>query len=458
MAKGRKRGGNPPRKRRHRTGGARSSSSAGSNRPRRSASAPRASGIPRPSDGDDPKKAPRSAGGSVKGRKPGGRARPTTGGRPSRSTRSKTTLRSTGGRPVKGRKGGGGRKPGGRAHPASSDRTNGGSRSAEQARSAADGPPPTAGSPPAPADGSRPASGSRQAARGTARRARTVTTQDGHPSRSGARRRSGIRRGRDRAARSASGSTAWGPGRPSGSRLRRAAASVPRRPRYWLRWLLVIGIILAVIGAVCYAMIASAAWVRSTIRSQDDAEAASQSRTDYPAPVACDNAQLRISLDAPKETSVGAGIGIDVTLTNEGGDACLLDVGGASLGAVIVSGDQTVWSSTSCPADPAERPLLIDAGESASASLWWNGASAAAGCSPSAPSPSQDPSLSPSQDSTPSQDPSSSPTPEGSASPGTDATASTPPVDPNVAGVGTYRLSLQLGGETVTGEQVFVIE
>ena len=285
-----------------------------------------------------------------------------------------------------------------------------------------------------------------------------MTTQDGHPSRSGARRRSGIRRGRDRAARSASGSTAWGPGRPSGSRLRRAATSVPRRPRYWLRWLLVIGIILAVIGAVCYAMIASAAWVRSTIRSQDDAEAASQSRTDYPAPVACDNAQLRISLDAPKETSVGAGIGIDVTLTNEGGDACLLDVGGASLGAVIVSGDQTVWSSTSCPADPAERPLLIDAGESASASLWWNGASAAAGCSPSASSPSQDPSLSPSQDSTPSQDPSSSPTPEGSASPGTDATASTPPVDPNVAGVGTYRLSLQLGGETVTGEQVFVIQ
>lgn len=407
MAKGRKRGGNPPHRRRRRTGGARPSSGAGSNHPRRSASTPRASGGPRPADGD-PGKTPRSAdGGSVKGRKPAGKTRPTTGGR--------------------------------------SGRTNKTQRPADRTRSAADNPPPTAGSPPAAADRPRPASGPRQAARGTARRARTVTTQDGHPSRSGARR-STARRSRDKTARSASGSTGWGPGRPSGSRLRRAATGIPPRPRYWLRWLLVIGIVLGLVGGVSYAMIASAAWVRNTIRSQDDAVAASQSHTDYPTPAACDAAQLRISLDAPKETSVGAGMGIDVTVTNEGGDACLLDVGGASLGAVIVSGDQIVWASTSCPADPVERTLLIDVGESAGASLWWNGDSAAAGCSPSASSQS------------PSPDPVPSPTPEGSASPGAEATASPTPVDPNVAGAGTYRLSVQLGGETVTGEQVFVIE
>ena len=115
-------------------------------------------------------------------------------------------------------------------------------------------------------------------------------------------------------------------------------------------------------------MIAGAGWVRGTIRSQDDAEAASQIRTVYPAPVACDDAHLRIAMDAPKETAVGAGVSIDVTLTNEGDDACLLDIGGASLGAVISSGDQTVWDSTACPADPTERPLLVDAGESADAS------------------------------------------------------------------------------------------
>ena len=437
MAKGRKRGGNPQRKRRRRTGGAGSSSGAGSNHPRRSASTPRVSGAPRPADD-----------GSSKSRKSAGKARPTTGGHSGHSNRSKTTLRSAGGHPVRARKGGKGRKSAGKARSTSSGRANRTQRRTDPARPtagsppAADSPPSTAGSPPAAADGPRSASGPRQAVRGTARRARTVTTQDGHPSRSGARRRSATARRRGKTTRSASGSGTWGPGRPSGSRLRQAATSIPRRPRYWLRWLLVIGIVLAIIGAISYAMIASATWVRDTIRSQNDAEAASQSHTDYPAPAVCDAAQLRISLDAPKETSVGAGIGIDVTLTNEGGDACLLDVGGASLGAVIVSGDQTVWSSTSCPADPAERTLLIDVGESAGVSLWWNGDSAAAGCSPSAPSP----------------DPVPSPAPEGSASPGAEATASPTPVDPNVAGAGTYRLSLQLGGETVTGEQVFVIE
>ena len=437
MAKGRKRGGNPQRKRRRRTGGAGSSSGAGSNHPRRSASTPRVSGAPRPADD-----------GSSKSRKSAGKARPTTGGHSGHSNRSKTTLRSAGGHPVRARKGGKGRKSAGKARSTSSGRANRTQRRTDPARPtagsppAADSPPSTAGSPPAAADGPRSASGPRQAVRGTARRARTVTTQDGHPSRSGARRRSATARRRGKTTRSASGSGTWGPGRPSGSRLRQAATSIPRRPRYWLRWLLVIGIVLAIIGAISYAMIASATWVRDTIRSQNDAEAASQSHTDYPAPAVCDAAQLRISLDAPKETSVGAGIGIDVTLTNEGGDACLLDVGGASLGAVIVSGDQTVWSSTSCPADPVERTLLIDVGESAGVSLWWNGDSAAAGCSPSAPSP----------------DPVPSPAPEGSASPGAEATASPTPVDPNVAGAGTYRLSLQLGGETVTGEQVFVIE
>lgn len=276
-----------------------------------------------------------------------------------------------------------------------------------------------------------------------------MTTQEGHPSRSGARRRpAAAGRGRGTTA----GSAAGGPGRPSGSRLRRAAAGIPPRPRYWLRWLLVIAIALAVIGALAYTMIAGAGWVRGTIRSQDDAEAASQIRTVYPAPAACDDAHLRIAMDAPKETAVGAGMSIDVTLTNEGDDACLLDIGGASLGAVISSGDQTVWDSTACPADPTERPLLVDAGESADASLRWRGASAEASCSPPSSSPSPSPTQNPEQSPTPGS------TPEASASPEAGATATPSPVDPSVAAAGTYRIHLRLGGTDVTGEQVFVIK
>lgn len=272
-----------------------------------------------------------------------------------------------------------------------------------------------------------------------------MTTQDGHPLRSGARRRAAAARRSTKGAGSAR-SAAGAPGRPTGARLRRAATSLPPRPRYWLRWLLVIGVVLGIIGAIAYAMIASATWVRATIRSQDDAEAASSVRTVYPNPVACDAAQLNVAVDAPKETTVGAGMSIEATLTNEGGDACLLDIGGASLGAVINSGDQTVWTSTTCPAEPTERPLLVDVGESAHASLTWSGMSTAAGCSPSEPAP--DPT--PSPETSAAQDP--------SASPGASASPSPSPVNPNVAAAGTYRLHLQLDGTDITGEQVFLIQ
>jgi len=208
----------------------------------------------------------------------------------------------------------------------------------------------------------------------------------------------------------------------------------------------VIAVVLGIIGAIAYAMIASATWVRATIRSQDDAEAASSVHTVYPNPVACDAAQLNVAVDAPKETTVGAGMSIEATLTNEGGDACLLDIGGASLGAVINSGDQTVWTSTTCPAEPTERPLLVDVGESAHASLTWSGMSTAAGCSPSEPAP--DPT--PSPETSAAQDP--------SASPGASASPSPSPVNPNVAAAGTYRLHLQLDGTDITGEQVFLIQ
>ena len=252
-----------------------------------------------------------------------------------------------------------------------------------------------------------------------------MTTQDGHPSRSGARRRAAAARRSTKGAGSAR-SAAGAPGRPTGARLRRAATSLPPRPRYWLRWLLVIAVVLGIIGAIAYAMIASATWVRATI--------------------ACDAAQLNVAVDAPKETTVGAGMSIEATLTNEGGDACLLDIGGASLGAVINSGDQTVWTSTTCPAEPTERPLLVDVGESARASLTWSGMSTAAGCSPSEPAP--DPT--PSPETTAAQDP--------SASPGASASPSPSPVNPNVAAAGTYRLHLQFDGTDITGEQVFLIQ
>lgn len=211
---------------------------------------------------------------------------------------------------------------------------------------------------------------------------------------------------------------------------------------------------LAFVAGMSYAMVAGGVWVRETIRDQDDAEAASQVRTVYPAPAACDAAHLDVSVDAPARVGAGTGMTIGVTLTNTGDDACLLDVGGAALGAVIVSGDRTVWSSTDCPADPVERTLLIDAGGSASASLTWNGASAAASCSGAAPSPPPS-SAPPPEATTPA--PRDTATAEDGASPSASPTPTPTPLDPNAAGAGTYRFRLRLDGVDLTGEQTFIV-
>ena len=141
-------------------------------------------------------------------------------------------------------------------------------------------------------------------------------------------------------------------------------------------------------------------------------------------------------------------------MTNTGSEACLLDAGGASLGAVIASGTDTVWTSTTCPAEPTSRMLLINAGDSAAVTLTWDGRRTSSDCAP-APTPTPTASTS----STPTPSPTPSATTGSSADPSAQATPSpTPsPVDARVAGTGTYRLHLQLAGEDLTGEQVFVI-
>lgn len=435
MAQGRRGRGIPPRKRRRRTGGARSSG-AGSGRAHRTIPSARASGSPRPS-------------GRQSGRPPAGaraaKARPGGGRAAGRRRPAEEAGRPGGDRPSAGA--GSSAKTGpsgaGKAEPAG--RTVGRTGGTPTApRTAGDSRPAPGHSRARTGAGSRGASGPRQAARGTARRTRTVTTQDGRPSRSGARRPSAF----PSAARSG------GRGRPTGSRLRRAALASSRRPRYWLRWLLIIGIVLALVAGMSYAMVAGGVWVRETIRDQDDAEAASQVRTVYPAPAACDAAHLDVSVDAPARVGAGTGMTIGVTLTNTGDDACLLDVGGAALGAVIVSGDRTVWSSTDCPADPVERTLLIDAGGSASASLTWNGASAAASCTGAAPSPPPS-SAPPPEATTPA--PRDTATAEDGASPSASPTPTPTPLDPNAAGAGTYRFRLRLDGVDLTGEQTFIV-
>ncbi len=127
-------------------------------------------------------------------------------------------------------------------------------------------------------------------------------------------------------------------------------------------------------------MISTAFWVRDTIRQQDAERALSATPTSYPVPVACDPQAIDASVTAPSQTAAGAGVTAALTLRNTGGQACLLDVGGANLGLVVTSGNATLLSSTTCTSNPASHMLLVDAGDSASVSLWWDGTVASSSC------------------------------------------------------------------------------
>lgn len=209
----------------------------------------------------------------------------------------------------------------------------------------------------------------------------------------------------------------------------------PRQPRYWLRWLLVIGVVIAVLVALSYAILAAATWARDTIREQDEQQAAEAVVTVYPDPVACTPEQLEVVTDAPTMVATGAGLIVNATLTNTGSEACLLDVGGASLGLIITSGGVGQWDSYTCPAEPAQRLLLVNAGESTTATLTWDGRVSTGQCTPAGGAPDV-------------------PAPaEGEAG----AAQSAPAVDPLIATAGTYVLHLELGGVAVTGEHVFII-
>ena len=231
--------------------------------------------------------------------------------------------------------------------------------------------------------------------------------------------------------------------RPSRGRTRPRPAP---RPRYWLRRLSVLLVLVGLLAAVGYGILTAAAWTRATIRQQDEQAAADSVVTVYPDPAACARSSLDVAVNAPAETTVGAGLTIGATVTNTGSEACLLDVGGANLGAVIASGTDTVWTSTTCPAEPTSRMLLINAGDSAAVTLTWDGRRTSPDCAP-APTPTPTTSASP------------TPSPSAAADPSAQATPSPAPspVDARVAGAGTYRLRLQLAGEDLTGEQVFVI-
>ncbi|WP_418607290.1 hypothetical protein [Georgenia sp. SUBG003] len=76
----------------------------------------------------------------------------------------------------------------------------------------------------------------------------------------------------------------------------------------------------------------------------------------------------------------GGPMTFDLTLHNGADVACLIDAGDTSLELTVHSGEDRVWSSADCVAEPTERELLLDAGDSAETTVRWDGSRSADGC------------------------------------------------------------------------------
>ena len=306
------------------------------------------------------------------------------------------------------------------------------------------------------AQGSSPAR-SRQAAPGTARSARTSSTQ---AARSDRRRNSwgkGIQWAHIGGGRltGAPDSIPQGPDQPRSGRLRKP---ISPQPRYGLRRALVLGGVLLLLLILIVTVVVGYLWVRSTIRSQDEERAAAQVHTVYPTPGTCDASTLSNTVQGPESVGVGTGATFSISLVNNGSTPCLLDVGSQALGVRFSSGSQQVWDSVTCPVGQTERDLLLPVGKAADVTVTWNGNAATSDCAVATAAPVSPASASVS--STPNGDASAQASDQVSADPSaTDGSsagqAQTAPG--NAAGAGTYRFRFVMGGKDLTEDRVFVV-
>ncbi|KAE8764346.1 hypothetical protein [Georgenia thermotolerans] len=180
------------------------------------------------------------------------------------------------------------------------------------------------------------------------------------------------------------------PDRPAGRPTRPAPGDTrpgPRTPRrrpsravIIRRRIVALLILLAVIALLVWGVTA----VVGLLTGGDDAPAAEQvtaaeTETGPVDPQPCQSRDLEVDL-APTAAAAGKPVTFDVTLRNTSQAACLADAGRETLVLTVSSGEDRVWSSADCPAEPAKRALLIDSGDTVKTTLTWDGSRSAQGC------------------------------------------------------------------------------
>jgi hypothetical protein len=102
-------------------------------------------------------------------------------------------------------------------------------------------------------------------------------------------------------------------------------------------------------------------------------------------PVACTSSALGITdttATAAGTVAPGAPVPFDLVVTNTGSVPCLVDAGAASLGVILYSGTDRIWSSLDCPPEgaAAERRMLLDVAATVELSTSWDQKRSAPGC------------------------------------------------------------------------------
>ncbi len=321
----------------------------------------------------------------------------------------------------------------------------------------------------------------RERARGA--RGHQSTSAGARTGRSSAGRATGS--SRDRVPRPQNGrASASHQGRPARGASSARTRSVPRggrggrgprgsRPNYGLRRAGFGLLALLLLAGVVVGALLGALKLRDVVRSQNEAQAASEVKTVYAEPTACAGGELETTLSAPSSVSAGQAVVIKATIKNKGTQPCIVDGGSTALTAVITSGDTQVWTSTQCTVGPTSRPLLIDAGAASETALTWDGRVNRTVCPTASPTPADasgavpsadagaaapatdEASASPAEQATAQSSAAPSANPDPSADPS--ATASAEPGSGEAAGAGTYQVHLELGGQSVTDSSTFTI-
>lgn len=179
--------------------------------------------------------------------------------------------------------------------------------------------------------------------------------------------------------RTAGGRPAGAPARPGRRPKRRLSArqrAIYRRRRIVVGLLAVVFLALAVFCG--YSLVrfagATAEAVGLALR-HDELTALARKEAPKPKPSTgvsdCASADVRLELSAKTQTvPVGGTMEWTATIRHEGSGSCLIDGSDAARVLTITSGDQVVWRSDACPADP--RRLLMARGDKDIQSIIWN--------------------------------------------------------------------------------------